>query len=152
MNKCISFFYIHPHLLSDAVHHFLQPLNVQLQGDTQQLLSKSKQQRLQVHQTRQQLRCSGELPGGVTDGAADTQTLQSGSLELSTGADFSLMLASPFQVWLKNLCSSGYPTNHVIQLTALIEFSVFTTLMTMCTVAREDNKEQLTFQRITHSY
>lgn len=83
MNEWISFFYLHPHLLSDAVHHLLQPVNVQLQGDRQQLLSKSKQQRLQVRQSGQQLRGSGELPGGVIHGAADTPRVQSGSLHLS---------------------------------------------------------------------
>lgn len=78
-----EFFYLHPHLLSDAVHDLLQTVNLRLQGDQQQLLSKSKQQQLQLHQAGQQLRGSGELPRGVIDGAADTPRVHSGSLHLS---------------------------------------------------------------------
>lgn len=68
--KVYLFLFLHPHLLSDAIHHLLQPVGVQLQADGQQLLRKSKQQRLELHQTGQQVCGSGELPRGVIYGAA----------------------------------------------------------------------------------
>lgn len=114
MNEWIPFFRFHAHLLSDAVHHLLQPVNVQLQTDRQQLLSESKQERLLAPQRGQQLRGSGELLGGVLDGAADTATLQSYLFLRLIGAEVSLVLLSLFLLGL------GHHANCVIQLTTLV--------------------------------